>query len=92
MRNWVEFTLFKKGDVHKEINVVAKYYVDGELRAGPNRPNAVEHGLLQIGKQSFVKGTMSHSGREHKEIVLKNWHLAVPNTAIGSFTIEGDVD
>ena len=62
-----------------------------ELRAGKNRPNHAEMGINTNGK-SYVKGKISHSGREHKEITLHGWHIAVPNTAIDSFTITGDID
>ena len=62
-----------------------------ELRAGKNRPNHAEFGLQKDGV-SYVKGEISHSGREHKTITLNDWHIAMPNTAIGSFTITGDVD
>ena len=62
-----------------------------ELRAGKNRPNHAELGINTRGK-SYVKGKISHSGREHKEITLHGWHIAVPNTAIDSFTITGDID
>ncbi len=62
-----------------------------ELRAGKNRPNNAEFGLQKDGV-SYVKGEISHSGREHKTITLDGWHIAMPNTAIGSFTITGDVD
>ena len=62
-----------------------------ELRAGKNRPNHAQFGLQKDGL-SYVKGEISHSGREHKTIVLDNWHIAMPNTAIDSFTITGDID
>jgi hypothetical protein len=61
------------------------------LKAGKNRPNNAEFGLQKDGV-SYVKGEISHSGREHKTITLDGWHIAMPNTAIGSFTITGDVD
>ena len=62
-----------------------------ELRAGKNRPNHAEKGLNSDGI-SYVKGKVSHSGREHADIVLDGWHIALPNTAIDSFTITGDID
>lgn len=62
-----------------------------ELRAGKNRPNHAEKGLNSDGI-SYVKGIVSHSGREHADIVLEGWHIALPNTAIDSFTITGDID
>ena len=62
-----------------------------KLQAGKNRPNYAQFGLQKDGL-SYVKGEISHSGREHKTIVLDNWHIAMPNTAIDSFTITGDID
>ena len=62
-----------------------------ELRAGKNRPNHAEKGI-QVGEKYFVSGEVSHSGREHKTITLDGWHEAMPNEAIGSFTITGNVD
>jgi hypothetical protein len=61
------------------------------LRAGKNRPNNAEDGRT-IGEKSYVTGKITHSGREHKPIELKGWYEVVPNTAIGSFTITGDID
>jgi len=59
------------------------------IRAGKNRPNTAQYGVEARG---LVKGKFEHTGREHKTIVLEQWHKAVPNTAIGSFTITGDID
>lgn len=61
------------------------------LKAGDNRPNTVETGIT-IGKVTYVTGTVKHEGREHADLRLKGWYIAVPNTSIGSFTITGDVD
>ena len=63
----------------------------GELRAGNNRPNRVESFIEREGEK-FVKGKVSHTGREHKDIILDSWHVVYPNTAIGSFTLSGDID
>lgn len=63
----------------------------GELRAGRNRPNTVE-AMIEIEGKYFVKGTVSHSGREHKDLKLTRWHQAIPNTSQSSWTITGDVD
>jgi len=62
-----------------------------ELRAGKNRPNRAEFGINRD-NLSYVRGNISHTGREHKTITLEGWHLAMPNTAINSFTITGDID
>ena len=61
------------------------------LKAGRNRPNAAQYGIKKD-HRTFVKGTISHTGREHKDLELMAWHEAVCNTAMDSFTILGDVD
>jgi hypothetical protein len=60
-----------------------------ELRAGRNRPNYADEGIEKLG---YVRGKIMHSGREHADLVINSWHEAVPNTAIESFTITGDID
>lgn len=60
-----------------------------ELRAGRNRPNYATEGNEQCG---VIRGKVEHSGREHRVVTLKTWHKAVPNTAIESFTISGQID
>lgn len=62
-----------------------------ELRAGRNRPNTAEM-YTNFGKTKYVTGKVSHSGREHADLILKGWFEAVPNTSIQSFTLTGDVD
>lgn len=61
------------------------------LKAGPNRPNLAQFGG-EIDGNHYVKGLVQHTGREHRDITLKGWYRAVPNTATKSFTIEGDID
>ena len=61
------------------------------LRAGNNRPNRAKLGVNRDGLH-YVMGEISHTGREHKTITLDSWHLAMPNNAIKSFTITGDID
>lgn len=61
------------------------------LQVGKNRPNNAQLGFQRKGK-TFVKGKISHSGREHKDIVLKQWYEAVPNTSAKSVQITGDID
>lgn len=68
-----------------------KYSRRGELRAGRNRPNNVEF-MLELPKLNLCKGEITHTGREHEPIILKDWYKPVPNTAINSFTIHGAVD
>lgn len=61
------------------------------LAAGDSRPNTVQLCFVRDGK-TYCKGKVSHTGREHADLVLKDWHLAVPNTSIKNFTVTGDVD
>jgi hypothetical protein len=61
------------------------------LQAGQNRPNNAQVGL-KVGRHFVVTGKVRHSGREHADLVLKNWYIAIPNTSIASFTITGDID
>jgi len=68
-----------------------KYAIRGELRANNNRPNNVDK-MLDIPEGHFVKGQVTHSGREHEPLTLARWHIAVPNTAVNSYTIQGAVD
>lgn len=68
-----------------------KYASQGELQAGDNRPNTVEK-FVNLKKGIFVKGKVEHTGREHEPIYLKDWCIAIPNTAIKSFTIVGQID
>jgi hypothetical protein len=67
------------------------YERGGNLKAGSNRPNRVEK-LLIFNGVHYVNGNVRHTGREHEDLHLDKWHIAVPNTAIQSFTIVGDID
>jgi hypothetical protein len=67
------------------------YATYGELRADQNRPNTVEK-YIRLPDGEFVNGRIQHSGREHELLELKKWHKPVPNTAIASFTIVGNID
>jgi hypothetical protein len=48
--------------------------------------------LLIFNGVHYVNGNVRHTGREHEDLHLDKWHIAVPNTAIQSFTIVGDID
>lgn len=66
------------------------------LIIGENRPNSVEFAIKQ-NKKTFVKGVVSHDGREHADLNLKEqWHYAIPNTSaatfLPSFTLSGNID
>lgn len=64
----------------------------GALRAGNNRPNIVEFHTVDSNGIAFVKGEVSHQGREHKTIELNSWHIAIPNTSVTSWQLNGDID
>jgi hypothetical protein len=66
-------------------------YPELVLRAGQNRPNRAKMGF-EAEKTVYVKGKISHTGREHADLELKGWHIAVPNTATKSWTVTGDID
>jgi hypothetical protein len=63
----------------------------GQLRQGNSRPNNVEKFVIHNGTP-LCSGTIVHTGREHKDLVLTGWYEAVPNTAVGSWQISGDID
>jgi hypothetical protein len=64
---------------------------ESQLRAGKNRPNRVENGTT-INEVTYVKGRISHSGREHEDLVLEEWHIAIPNTSVQSWQLDGNID
>lgn len=78
---------------NKQINEISDNLVIKplSLQVNNNRPNRAELGFT-IDGVTYVKGTISHSGREHRELQLKGWYRAIPNTATESFTITGDID
>ena len=63
----------------------------GSLRQGQNRPNNVKL-FVRINDLVLVSGLVSHAGREHRDVLLKGWWEPVPNTAVESWQISGDVD
>lgn len=62
-----------------------------QLKAGNNRPNTVEKGTT-IKEITYVKGKVSHQGREHEDLILEGWHIAVPNTSVQSWQLDGNID
>jgi hypothetical protein len=75
----------------KQGNKPIMEFVPMTLRAGNNRPNRVDAGFT-VGSLHYVKGVAKHDGREHKDLELAGWHIAIPNTSISSWTITGDID
>ena len=71
---------------------ISEYTVHrGSLRQGNSRPNTVEKSI-KIGEAVLCSGLVKHSGREHKDLMLNGWYEAVPNTAVGSWQLSGDID
>jgi hypothetical protein len=67
----------------------SKGFMRGVLSAQGNR----EHVTSFINRKTgLVSGTVYHMGREHNPLKLDGWFLPVPNTAVRSFTLTGDVD
>lgn len=62
--------------------------LEARLQSKGNRP----HFVADICKEGFVRGRVRHGGLEHKDITLKGWHKPVPNTAVESYKISGEVD
>lgn len=81
------------GEINKggSISFAQQWANRGVLQAGQNRPNKVET-MVEHDALHYVAGKLEHTGREHKELILKDFYLAVPNTATKSWTIVGDVD
>lgn len=83
-------------DAHKKmvkrakqvLNVLPRRFT---LKAGENRPNHAQLGVVVNG-ETLVSGYVEHSGREHAKLVLNGWYKAIPNTAIKSVTVTGDID
>lgn len=64
--------------------------VQGRLTAQGNRDHVAS---MFNAKSELVSGMVEHNGREHKALDLSDgWYQAVPNTAVKSFTLTGDVD
>lgn len=87
-----EYTKLKE-KYDKENQAHQSFRWGGNIQAGDNRPNRVSHLYMDLkNDKTYCKGKVSHTGREHEDIQLEGWHLAVPNTATKSFTISGNID
>lgn len=76
-------------DNFNKVNKVYRW--GGELKAGDNRPNTAKK-MVRVGDITYVSGRIEHTGREHEPVNLEGWYEAVPNTAVASFTISGNID
>ena len=59
---------------------------------GRNTTHTAEFGALDGQGVAFVSGRIVHSGRQHGTLHLDGWWKVVPNNAVASFTIRGNVD
>lgn len=84
-RKWHETEQYKKK--------LQKYVLSESLTlsAGPNRPNRAEKGF-KLNDHTYVSGYFSHTGREHHDLNLEGWYEAIPNKAVKSVTVTGDID
>ncbi len=87
----IQFPKSIKAKMKKGEQLLAQTPRQGQLRAGQNRPNTVETYVVVDGV-NYVRGRVSHTGREHADLILETWHVAVPNTATTSWQITGDID
>lgn len=71
-------------------------FIDGQsIKASTDwQSRSANRELIAKAKTSecFVTGKVSHTGREHADLILTGWYVAYPNTATESFTITGDID
>jgi len=78
-----------KADKGPLFGVLPRNNKEAILRTQGNR----DHICSMYNEQhDLVSGTVRHAGREHANLVLDGWYKAVPNTAVKSFTLTGDVD
>lgn len=63
----------------------------GQIRAGNSRPNDVQT-LFKVGDTTYCTGLVTHSGREHAPLKLKQWYRVYGNTSVLNLTITGDID
>jgi hypothetical protein len=84
-----------------------QYVIQKAVAHGKGRPNNLWMPVGFEGLEGLVCGTVTHQGREHKDLDLGSrkvegnqndsmvtydlWTL-VPNTTVGNFTITGDID
>lgn len=82
-----------KDDYDKKYEAYRSFHWGGNLQAGDNRPNRADQMYMDLeNDETYVTGEIRHIGREHEPIKLEKWHRAIPNTAIKSFTITGNID
>ena len=94
-RGWGFENFFSKEEIARltKKNEKLNGMIGGEktLRAGQNRPNTVERGIIEKGI-TYVQGKVKHTGREHEDLELDGWHIAIPNTSVQSWQLDGKID
>ena len=63
----------------------------GTLDTGISSSHSVER-YVKDGDNTYVNGTVKQSRREHGDLILHGWYKAIPNRAVQSFTIRGEID
>jgi len=77
---------FKKDPIRSRFG--SQNDMEARLQSQGNRP----HYVAELSEENYVRGKVTHGGHEHRPIRLKGWHKPVPNTAVESFTVSGDID
>jgi hypothetical protein len=63
----------------------------GSIGKGNSRSHTVEK-FVKVGNDTFVSGKISQQQRQHGDHMLEGWWKVVPNTAVFSWTITGNID
>ena len=89
--------------LEEEFQKAAKFYKEarkrydetvmrrGTLDTGVSSSHSVER-YVKDGDNTYVNGTVKQSRREHGDLTLHGWYKAIPNRAVKSFTIRGEID
>lgn len=76
--------------IKSEVSEEEQGMMRGVLSAQGNRDHITS--LLNT-KTGLVSGIVVHMGREHAHLNLRDgWYKTIPNTAVRSFTVTGDID
>lgn len=87
-----EWFFVKVDNFSKDVETMGQIETDQALCVGNNRPNIVEKVIRGSDNKVYCAGTVRHRGREHRDLNLANWYVAVPNSATESWTLGGDID
>lgn len=87
-----EWFFVKVDSSSKDVETMGPIETNQALRVGNNRPNIVEKAINGSDGRVYCTGTVKHQGREHRDLNLMHWYVAVPNSATESWTLSGDID